>query len=271
MKLPHTPVEIHEGFAVKREDLCCPDIPISKMRGLYRHIEARPEPVIAVTDTFRSWNGLCAAIVCKHLGKHCLIFYPDYKRGKRAGKIPLIQQWARDRWDAELIPCPANRQAQMLYFTKTYLELLDDRNVFVLNTGFRFEETAEQVAHEFVYTFNNVDPRMIAVVVPTGTGTHLKGVVRGAKVCGVHVIAVLGYSQNHARLRKYVGGDFELIDESYEYQDKIELDLPFDANPYYETKAWQWMKQNLDPSPQTVLWNIGGRWAIKELADILEE
>jgi hypothetical protein len=154
----------------------------------------------------------------------------------------------------------------MYAFSLTYLKLLDSRHVYMLPTGLRLAETRIAVAVEARrHCMDGYDK----VIVPTGTGTHLAGVIEGFRGGLTEVVGVLGYSQNLMRLAKYAKVDPDaLMDESYEYKDKVEYPAPFDANPYYETKAWKWIQENRRPREKILLWNIGGRRPAPELGEV---
>ena len=50
-----------------------------------------------------------------------------------------------------------------------------------------------------------------------------------------------------------------IIDEKYLYKDKVNENIPFPCNSFYDAKAWKWLKENIkDMNRDFLFWNIGG-------------
>jgi len=242
--LDYTPVEKYDGVWVKREDLCCDMVKLSKIRGAWRHLKGmnpRPRHVVCV-DTFRSLNGLVTAICCNELKIRCTIVHPTYKGQKT---IPPQQMRAKKEFGADLWPTMATRQAIMTAHAKD-----EFKSCYFMPAGFRLEETRLEVAEQYQKTLDRWG-RPDVLVVPVGVGVHLAGLMR--VVQRERVYGVLGYS-------RYVRPTFWLkyVDLGYQYDDQSRIRVPFPASPYYEAKAWKWLVENRDQLRGKVLfWNIG--------------
>lgn len=262
----HTPVELHEGIFVKREDKCCEEVPLSKARGAWDLIRSVSAPVIVCLDTYRSLNGLLTAACCASARKRAVIYYPTYKGHE--GYIAPWHRVAADRYRAELRPLQATRQGVMKGRMLQELRLrasMDPEPAFVMPDAFKLKQTMMGVSAEYQRTVIHMGFRPDTVIVPVGTGTHLIGIMRS--ITTERVIAVLGYTRSHEQLQRYVGSNmepervfhFDIVDRGYGYRDREDLPCPFPASPYYETKAWRWLQEN-PRRGRTLFWNVGAGW-----------
>lgn len=116
--------------------------------------------------------------------------------------------------------------------------------------AFRLEETAEEAQKQYLLTIARLKRRPNHLVVPVGTGTHLKGLLQA--VTTEQVWAVLGYSSTprwkHPRLT--------VVNLNYQYNDADETPVPFPACSHYESKAWSWL-QKKRLKGKVLFWNIG--------------
>jgi hypothetical protein len=271
-----TPIETYSirgvPIHVKREDLCWPYPPLSKARGVYQALLNRPEiSNIGVVDTGRSLNGLLVSTIGSVLQRKVFVGYPVYKG--LPDEIPGSANRARGM-GAEIIGLPANRQFVM---RSRMLGMMTRRfgagNFYVLPTGLRLPETVcaiEQVIYKTVAEFGPIG----TLIVPTGTGTHLAGLLRG--LCSnlfqsnnTDFVAVMGYERRPSRFmrdleraaRRPITRRLRIVDEGFDYYEvRARLLPPFPANLHYETRAWQWLN---DPGvveslkPPILFWNIG--------------
>jgi hypothetical protein len=52
----------------------------------------------------------------------------------------------------------------------------------------------------------------------------------------------------------------ELVDEGWEYAEACERPVPFPCHPWYDAKAWEWLRANIKIIPfrwSIGFWNIG--------------
>jgi len=261
--LRNTPIETYaiDGVSiyVKREDLAWPFPPLSKARGVWRAIERRPGMNVAVVDTGRSLNGQLVSTIGLTLGRQVQCGYPRYKATPDAIPGPAM---AIRSLGVELVPLEAGRQFAMRAAMARFLP----DNWFLFPTGLRLPETVDAV-EEQMQLVKAEGFRPGTVVVPTGTGTHLAGLLRGFEG---EIVAVQGYRRPELRFRRDVARmagreirqeRLRVVTSFYDYFEVRPERLPlFPANPHYEVRAWQWLKTPgiLESLVKPILfWNIG--------------
>jgi hypothetical protein len=263
MLVNETPIEHVGGNVwVKREDLCSPypGPGFAKIRGVLAHVRARPEGLIGVLDTYHSKAGWAVAYVCRALGKRCVDFFPVYKAD---GDALRPQQAMAHGLGADLVPLPAGRSA-ILYHTARRETVA--RGGYVMPNALKLPETVAEVADEVVRTPGL--SRFEHLVISVSSGTIAAGVLSGFARLGLapRTTFHLGYDRSREALLSYVRGYVpsldafrpEVVDEGYGYKDKArgaEV-APFPCNPYYDLKAWQWLRRQ-DSLPPTLFWNVG--------------
>lgn len=239
-----------ERVWVKRDDLCFDKVPLSKARGAVPHITARPEPTIVCLDTYRSLNGLITAAVAHALGKRSILYFPQYVAAPEY--IAPHHQRAHAEFGAELRVTPATRQGVMESRVKRALL----PGEYLMPKAFKLAETSHEVGLEYQRTVESLGWRPDTLVVPVGTGTHLRGLTSVTRE--ERVVAVLGYARPTAQLRAYAGWRFDIVESTLDYRDADDYPAPFPASPFYEAKAWRWTVNN---APQlqgrTLFWNMG--------------
>jgi len=280
----HTPIEFYDNVWVKREDLCFlpPAPPFSKCRGIIKALEKLKErgyTTIGYTETAISMAGWGVAWACKKLGLKAVIFDPQYKN------TPETLAYHRTKWlefGAELVPIPAGRAKVGWYqskkiLTKNYDNRGDYGNSILLPLGLPFEETIEETVLELKYTLMDQlrgIPKTIVLCV--GSGTILAGIYKGleelkSEISLYGILTRTGNTQSKLEKIKSKSGSFlekdgffkscvdiHLIDEGYQYTQKVDIEIPFPCNPYYDAKAWAWLMRNKDSLKKPILfWNIG--------------
>lgn len=273
MLVNNTPVEVHDGIHVKREDLCCPfpGPSFSKMRGVYAHMKNRPEGVIGVLDTFHSKAGWAVSWSGKALGKQVIDFWPRYKADGDI-LVPRVQQRHALHLGAQLCDLPAGRSAILYHRAKKHMADNFPGSYVMPNALKLPESVTENAAEAFRTILTDSIPSRGTLVISISSGTVASGVLLGfhqARVlCNYDVKLHMGYSRSKsavlAYMNKQTGIDFELacrslelIDEGYEYSAHSKHpSAPFPCNPFYDAKAWGWLMNNPQKQP-TTFWNIG--------------
>jgi 1-aminocyclopropane-1-carboxylate deaminase/D-cysteine desulfhydrase-like pyridoxal-dependent ACC family enzyme len=267
MQLKETPLQLFEvngrDVWVKREDLCWPFPALSKARGVYRAVERRPGKNLAVVDTGRSLNGQLVATIGLSFGRQVKCGYPRYV--DRPNEIPGPALAIRSL-GVELVPLQANRQFVM----RSQMQQLLDDSWYLFPTGLRLPETVEAVEEQMHKVYRGLG-RIGTVIVPTGTGTHLAGIMRALdRIAQGYIVAVQGYARKEERFRRDVdrmagvnfpSSDWRVVTSMCDYfevrPDKLP---PFAANMHYEVRAWKWLTtpgciETL--RGPIVFWNIG--------------
>lgn len=284
MLIHNTPVEDHRaqyGLLVKREDLSCPPPgpPFSKTRGVFAHVQGRPEQTIGVLDTYHSQAGHAVAAACALLGKRCVNFYPRYKADE--GQPLRPQQSEAIALGAEVRALKAGRSA--ILYHQARRELAEDfPDSYLMPNALKLPEMVTETADEVLSTFENFSfkggrelPSNILIAV--SSATIAAGVIKGVYASSLqffpylkpNFILHMGYDRSEEALLKYArqqagtAGDWAnviLVNEGYQYKDKSKqiLDLPFPANHYYDMKAvsW-WMREGRAQYGEALLWLIG--------------
>lgn len=282
--LRSTPIETFQlnghDILVKREDLCCP-LPgpsFSKMRGVVAHIASRPEGTIGVLDTLHSKAGWGVAWACRELGKHCVNFWPYYKREVLAGGVTPLREAQRhsEELGSELVRLKAGRSAVLYHEAKKLLMGYHggSENAYMMPNALKLRESVVENAAEVVRSRSAL-PAKGTVVISISSGTVAAGVIKGLHLLGFltsyEVVLHMGYSRSVAATLSYVreqsGTDCDgvaVVDEGYDYADKARpgAPCPFPSNEHYDLKAWRWL-QSREPrllaamKQPIVFWNIG--------------
>lgn len=273
MPLQHnTPVENYLqqfGLLVKREDLSClpPGPPFSKTRGVFAHIEKRPEKVIGVLDTYHSQAGHAVAEACRLLGKECVNFYP-VRKAEQGSPVKPQQQAAADL-GAYLQPLPAGRSAILYHQAKR--ELKSYLDTYMMPNALKLPEMITETAAEVRATLGSIDlPPNMPVLIAASSGTIAAGVMRGfieSDAANRQFIVHQGYDRSDAAIRKYMnemgqvdGLHITLINEGYSYGDvaKAGPEPLWPCNVYYDLKAFRWwLREGRSIFKEALLWNIG--------------
>ena len=279
--LQHTPVLEYRlagrVIKVKREDLCVPEgwPPFSKMRGVYAYLSRRRDEglrTVGYNETTVSMAGWGLAACCKHLGMQAVIFKPTYK-GVTKGRVDLkLLEYHAGQWQrlgATVIPIQATRM-QINYYKARGILASQFADSEMLPMGLPFEETIVETAKEWRATMEVVRPAV--TVLCAGSGTVLAGVLRGREAGEGRVIAVLVrgtethemWRQALSKAKRLQGGllgkleEFKVVGPGWEYTEPSYCACPFPCHPFYDLKAWHWLKENIVKLPDPVLfWNIG--------------
>jgi len=278
----NTPVEQYDvrGIQVwvKREDLCAPfpGPSFSKIRGVAAHIANRPEQVIGVLDTYHSKAGHAVAYVCAKLGKHCVDFWPAYKREVQPDGSVALREAQRNALNlgAHLEQLQAGRSA-ILYHTAKKRLRAEWPNSYLMPNALKLPESVTENAAEVVRSAATI-PASGTLICSVSSGTVAAGVIQGLHLLGrlqdYQVVLHLGYSRSRAAVQEYVErtagvelrNNLTVVDEGYAYADEagpLDEACPFPCNRHYDLKAWRWLRTRepgwvADHSP-ILFWNIG--------------
>lgn len=277
-----TPWEVHyvDGVPVhvKREDLCCPapGPPFSKMRGVEAHItricdELGYDPVIGVVDTSHSMAGWGVAYVCDVMGLDCVDFFASYVHERERGaelhlgnvEIREYQQRAQ-QFGAELVPMKAGRFAVMHAQSRTLFTSMTDSG-YMMPNALKYKDLIPVTAKEVRTTPDEL--LQGTWIISISSGTVAAGVLNGLidnheDMC---IILHMGHDRSEAQAQRYIRGlagywpsYIDMINEHYNYVDKVDVHCPFPCNPWYDLKAWKWLMANVHDLEQPIIfWNIG--------------
>jgi len=277
----NTPVENHLeqfGLLVKREDLSClpPGPPFSKTRGVFAHIQARPERTIGVLDTYHSQAGHAVAEACSLLGKQTVNFYP-VRKAERGHVLKPQQLAAQANGMTVLHPLPAGRSAILYHQAKKALSTYDDgHGVYMMPNALKLPEMVTETAAEVRRTLLSTPiPYGMPVIIAASSGTIAAGVVAGFRQLGQNPLFIIhqGYNRPEGAIIKYMTRmmgaavsplglplNIQLINEGYSYGDvaKAGPEPLWPCNVYYDLKAFRWwMREGRVQYGEALLWNIG--------------
>lgn len=263
MCISNTPIEDYSKqyhLWVKREDLSCPPPgpPFSKTRGVFAHLQKRPEKMIGVLDTFHSQAGHAVARACQILGKQCINFYPKYKGKEKVLQEPQLRS---QELDAQLWGLQAGRSCILYHQAR---KIIDDVDGYMMPNALKLEETIEETAKECNGNWDNI---LIAV----SSGTIAAGVLKGFDKLRktTNFIIHMGYDRSQNELLDYIWeksdathAKLTLINQGYAYKDKARAGEtpPWPCNPYYDLKAFRWWygARMWEQYPgRTLFWNVG--------------
>jgi 1-aminocyclopropane-1-carboxylate deaminase/D-cysteine desulfhydrase-like pyridoxal-dependent ACC family enzyme len=281
----NTPIESYQlggrEVFVKREDLCCPapGPAFSKIRGVYSYLKRMkaggsffPLTHVGAVDTLHSKAGWGVAYVCKELDIPCTVYFPRFI-AEAEGTVREYQQKA-EGFGAELHPMKATMSAVLWNQACAHFRGKFGPGGLFLPNGLKLQETVdetwaevEKVPEDFFHD------TMWVVSVSSGTiGAALLRVLYGAPDgANVGLTIHMGYDRSEDKLLSYMRAmsgrpalprGYNLVNEHYEYADKVEEPCPFPCNPYYDLKAWKWLRGTLDLGSfsgykRILFWNIG--------------
>ena len=268
--LKNTPVEKYaikgKEIYVKREDLCCSEGSphFSKLRGvdLFLKNKLRNDFIspscVGVVDTIHSKAGWGVAWICYHMNIPCIVFYPKLKAEKN-GYVRPYQRIAYEKYGAYIYPLKATKSAVLYYQARKIFRENYPEGLFLPN-GLQLEESIEATAKEVYNIPKECFGEEWVWVVSVSSGTIAKGIMKTlSEECFAGTLVLhLGYSRKVDFQNRYPHYyKFKVIDEKYQYKDKVEYNCPFPCNPYYDLKAWKWLIEKSDYEKNILFWNIG--------------
>lgn len=269
-----TPVEKYGNIYVKRDDLCFaePAPPFSKCRGLLLHLTKLKEQgykYIGYTETSISMAGWGVAWACNELGLKAIIFDPQYK------ETPELLTYHRIQWKkfkATILPIKAGMAAVNINICKQWLKRDFPNNSIMLPLGLPFSETIEATSKELEKTLKK--KIFTSIVTCVGSGTIAAGILKGLSKLSesTELYGIMTRSGDVEQKKTkilckaglYSDGLFQskvklvLVNPGWEYTQKSSVLCPFPCHPYYDLKAWEWLKKNeMNLNKPILFWNIG--------------
>ena len=247
--------------------------PLSKMRGVYEHIKKGADyfAVFGVMDTRISKSGQGVAVICQELGIDCHYFFPLRQGGD------YLPQWKTAKENgAVLHPMTAGRIG--ILYARARREC-EEIGAYLLPLGLPLRETVSETAKVTA----TLSPELLSgtIVVSTGTGTILSGIICGLADNKFRPRLTIGVSasmsvikqkqavlENVSSYKREHGTSMEAAQEVLKsvtlvrgkgdyYEPSAKLP-PFPAHPQYEGKAWEYVVDKLEILPKPILfWNVG--------------
>src|SRR4030042_566809 len=273
----NTPVEKYGDIYVKREDLAIdpPGPPFSKIRGLEAKMMALLNEgikTVGYMDTTVSFAGWGISYFAKLFGMRAVIFYPRYKDGHYRDNLEKhVKIW--NEFGATVVPLDKPQRLKINWYRARNMLRDNWPNAFMLEQGFPYPEATRETAKQV-----RLIPKSIlggSIVISIGSGVICSGVVQGlledetkTTVYGI-TVSPKDLKAMEARIIRRTDDIFSsvpliLIDGGYEYTQRVEMEIPFNCNAYYDRKAWAWLLKHKEELKQPIIfWNIGGEGDVK--------
>lgn len=269
-----TPVQLHQGLYIKRDDLFrpFPDSYINggKLRQCYMLIDSikdKYDGVISCSSIY-SPQAPITSVVAKHFGLKCVICYGGTNstllKQKDMPKLVLKN-------NAEIRIVSKSGIHKILY--EKAKKIAERENLFVVEYGFNIIDYADIMFGAISYQVQNIPDELDNLVITCGSGITTSGVLIGLKKYGKKVknIHLVCTAPSRAKLIDSILKDYN-INANIVYHDlfhrpnfKYESGVKamFDGielHPNYEAKTFLWLKNesNIDwEKEKTLLWIVG--------------
>ena len=263
--MKNTPIEKYDfenkTFFVKREDMFkgAPYPQLAKLRGvcdLIEKLKIRGVKKIGCFDTRVSHAGWGVSAACKEHGIECHVYFPYLVAMTELAE----QQKKSQELGAILHKLKGGRTAVLYSQAKKHAEI---NKIYMLPLGLVCQETVLNVRKEALM----IPKEYKSIVVSTGTGTILSGLILGSKNRKIYAVSA-GMSEKKQKKRilglwslanyeaDFKNVHFHQADTDY-YTEENRV-CPFPSHEYYDRKAFKWMMENFDDLEKPVLfWNIG--------------
>lgn len=144
-------------------------------------------------------------------------------------------------------------------------ELVKQFEYFQIKFGMNGKSVTDTISHQV----QNIPDTVENIVSIAGSGLSILGVMKGLrkynkKVKNIYVISLSGYFEQNKKqwydtideIEKW-DGNLNLIKSIIPYQKYYKINDSFDFDLTYESKAYQWMIDNIPPSDKTLFWIVG--------------
>lgn len=266
-----TPVELHDGLYIKREDLYKPfNSPVNggKLRQCYYLVKAIKDKYKGVISccSIYSPQGPITAAVAKHFDLKCIICYGSttYDRLKELPMPKLAKENG-----AELRIISKSGIHKILY--NKAKKIAEEENLFVVEYGFNIVEYPNIMYEAISEQVQNIPNDLDNLVITCGSGITTIGVMLGLhkynkKPKNIYLVATAPSRKkliDKVLRENEIDIKYKIIDLFHEKGFKYEkrLEAQHDGiifHPNYEAKAYNWLINNLDINKEkTLLWVVG--------------
>ena len=271
MKNILTPVELHDGLYLKREDLYKPfnnEINGGKLRQCYYLVNAiknNYDGVISCCSIYSPQAPITAA-VAKHFGLKCIICYgsTNYERLNILDMPKLAKQNG-----AELKIISKSGIHKILY--NKAKKIAQEQNLFIVDYGFNVIDYPDIMYSAISNQVENIPDELDNLIITCGSGITSCGVILGIKKFNKKIkkIYLIATAPSRKKMIDKIIKDnnikinYEIIDlfheKGFKYEKKVfETIDNIKLHPNYEAKTYNWLKNNIDYKKQkTLLWIVG--------------
>ena len=240
-----TPIEEHDGYRVKRDDLYrVAGVGGGKARTSWHLAQDARGLVTAGARSSPQVN--IVAHIAKELGIHCHCHVPEAK-GDLTPELKMAAEAG-----AEIIGERPGHHSVIIKRARDNARARGWRHIpFGMECPEATRMTAEQVA--------NVPSDTKRIIVPAGSGMSLTGILWGLDDCDldIPVIGVRVGTDPVKQLDRYAPSEWrsmcQLVVSDYDYHEEAEVDFPITLDPIYEAKCVEFLEDG------DLLWVVGLR------------
>jgi|TARA_B100001971_G_C18145191_1_gene512679 1-aminocyclopropane-1-carboxylate deaminase/D-cysteine desulfhydrase-like pyridoxal-dependent ACC family enzyme len=263
-----TPLEEHKGYLLKRDDrfnLC--EINGGKLRQCSKlvydnldYIKGECKSGILTASGLPSPQPAIVSAVAKYFGLKCVVtipHYPDHLKDFNRINASLSQKLGAKVYGVG----NPNLSGPELDAKKLVQEL----GYFQIKFGMNGYDVMRTVANQV----ENIPDELENLVCIAGSGLSCLGVMMGIRkfnknVKNVYAVYLSDYMNKNKKMwydklseeEKY-DGNLHMVKSEISYQVKHKIDNSFKFDLTYESKAWDWMVKNINPSLDTLFWVVG--------------
>lgn len=267
-----TPVEIHEGLFIKRDDLYRPfgenTVNGGKLRQCYElvnHIRNDYHGVISCCSIHSPQAPITAA-VANHFGMSSVICYGATTL-ERVRKLEMPQ--IAEQYGADIRIVSTSGIHNILYGHAR--RIAKEEGLFVVDYGFNIIDYPDIMFSAVSRQVENIPDELDNLVITCGSGITSTGVLLGLsrfnkRVGNIYLVATA------PDRRKMIDGNlaannvniqYTTIDlfhtKGFKYKDRVYKSIDgIDLHPNYEAKTFNWLENNIDyKNERTLLWIVG--------------
>jgi 1-aminocyclopropane-1-carboxylate deaminase/D-cysteine desulfhydrase-like pyridoxal-dependent ACC family enzyme len=261
------PIEEHEGYLVKRGDkFKLGYVNGSKVRQSINIVSENLDLIkekhggsLIVSGGLPSAQTSAVAQVAKHFNLECIVCVPRYDNSKvDLNRINIsIAQKVGAKIFGVSNPQPSGSKCDVKWH-------IENSNPYEINFG----DIGYLALDPIIYQVQNIPNKVEEITVIAGSGFSALGVLMGVKKYGksnvkeVNIIDVSGFTE--ANKSKWYDplpqdqkfdGEVNLVSSEHPYRKSLKTYPMFDYT--YESKAWDWMVKNREPSLNHLFWVVG--------------
>jgi hypothetical protein len=286
-----TPVEEYDGIQYKRDDTFLPfrDIPVNggKLRQcltlLYnaeRAIKDHHQGTVITATSVHSPQGVIVTRAAKEFGMKSIIGFGNAKPVEEMIKKHKVIQTIKNLGGEVIV------LSKMGYNNVLYSRLADInkvKNYYTVLFGINLDTDPDAIVNSISHQVENLPDDLDTLVIPTGSGITSGGIIKGVydrikdgtmnKKIKIVSLQISGYDRTDT-INKIIGtiNRFDLNwkevdDKTYPYSKKVDVKIAdnFELDNVYESKAWLWMKNNIDlKNNKTLFWVVGNGNYVRE-------
>ena len=271
-----TPVEEHNNIFYKRDDLYAPygdnfvsggkvrqcrDLIISNLK----HIQEDCDNTIATAASIASPQSIIVSRVAKEFGMKSIIGFGNTTVDK--AKKQNAMQGCEDLGSELIVLSESQGFNNVLYANLDKLQ--KQRKFFKVLFGYAVTNNRSSIIGRIAEQVQNVE--CDTLYVPLGSGMTFTGILEGVKQYNkkFKVVALQPYGYDR---RKVIHSNLSLMEWEYEYEYRTgnypyhklhKVDVGFDIDMIYESKAWEMMKEQINTSEKSCFWIIGNSNSIR--------